>query len=134
MAKVKCFRCSRTGVMFPDDYVEEWGRKYGIGLGPVPISEALTNTYHGEVAEAKDANKTMHPLGVCRAQVDLIEVEEEEFEANKAIIDLEDPDFNKRAAIMRDKQLQKSTKLAGMFPAEVSLAKTRIAERSKVKA
>lgn len=123
---MKAFQCSRTGVLFPSDYVEEWGRKYGIGLGSVPISEALVNDYQGDIAHAKDANKTMHAVGVCRAQIDLVEVTEEEFESRKAILDIEDIDLSKRAAIMRDKQLQKSIKLAGIFPEEVSKAKLRL--------
>lgn len=43
MATVKAYRCNRTGLMFPADYVDQWGIKYGIGLGSKPVSEALTN-------------------------------------------------------------------------------------------
>lgn len=117
------FRCSRTGVLFPEDYVEEWGRTYGIGLGPVPVSEALINSYHAPVAEAETAAQTMHPVAVCRAQVDRVEVTEAEFEANKAILAKDDKSYSQRVEIMRNKQLLKSNKLMTMFPAEVEVAR-----------
>lgn len=118
---MKAFRCSRTGVMFPDDYVEQWGVKYGIGLGPVPVSEALVNDYHRNVVG--DSDSGMHPLAVSRAQVDLIDVSEEEFIDNQAILDTEDPSYKKRSEIMRAKQLMKSTVMMNKFPNSVAQAK-----------
>jgi hypothetical protein len=132
MAKVRAFRCSRTGLYYPSDYVEEWGRKYGIGLGCVPISEAITTRYDMPVCEAKDSNKTMHPLGVCRSQVDLVEIEEEEYLNNQAVLAIEDEDMSSRASIMRDKQLQKSAKLMSMFPGHVEDARLRIDARATI--
>jgi hypothetical protein len=87
---MKAFRCSRTGLLYPSDYVEEWGRKYGIGLGPVPISEALVNDYHRDIAG------DMHGLSVARAQIDMVEVTEEEFIQNQAILDIDDPKYKVR--------------------------------------
>lgn len=123
------YRCSRTGVLFPPDYVEEWGRKYGIGLGPVPVSEALVNLYADQVAESEDSQKTMHPVGTCHAQIDFIEVSEQEWQDNKAVLAIDDPKMNVRAQLMRDKQLQKSRKLQSLFPHEVELAAARIESR-----
>lgn len=114
---MKAFRCSRTGVFFPADYVEEWGRKYGIGLGPVPVSEALVNDYMSKPVVSPEG-KAMHPIGTCRAQVDLVEVTEEEFNKSKAVLASEDVSYNKRAVIMRDKQLVKSTVLRSIHPDE----------------
>jgi hypothetical protein len=84
------------------------------------------------VSEAKDSNKTMHPLGVCRSQVDLVEITEEEYLNNQAVLAIEDEDMSSRAQIMRDKQLQKSARLASMFPGHVEDAKTRISARAVV--
>lgn len=116
---MNCFRCARTGVMYPEDYVEEWGRKYGIGLGPVPVSEALTNQYHIDVAESKDSRRTMHPVGVCRAQLDHVTVSQEEYDAHVAILAIDDPDMTTRGELMRTKQLRKSNKMRMMFQDEV---------------
>lgn len=116
---MNCFRCARTGVLYPEDYVEEWGRKYGIGLGPVPVSEALTNQYHIEVASSSDPRKTMHPVGVARAQLDFLVVPDAEFEEKKAIIAADDPDMVTRGQLMRTKQLSKSSEMRMMFQAEV---------------
>lgn len=127
----RVFRCSRTGLYYPSDYVENWGRKYGIGLGPVPISEALTNQYEETVAESDDMSKSMHPVGVSRAQIDCVDVSDEEYENNKAILAIDDPKMHQRSTIMRDKQLQKSRKMQSMFPGEVNEAAARIAARSR---
>ena len=122
---MKAFRCSRTGLMFPADYVENWGSKYGIGLGSVPISEALVNDYHrGPVG---DSDSGMHPLAVSRAQVDLVDVKEEEFIENEAILDIEDPSMRRRAPLMRAKQLVKSSAMMNKFPQAVSQAKDLLA-------
>lgn len=130
---MKAFRCSRTGLLFPADYVEEWGKKYGIGLGPVPVSEALVNDYHR--APVGEAETGMHALSVSRAQVDLVDVKEEEFIELEAILDIEDPSMKKRAPLMRAKQLMKSTVMMNKFPAAVTGAKELLssfnAEREK---
>jgi len=118
------FRCARTGLLYPPDYVENWGRKYGIGLGKEPISEALTNQYDMPVAHARDTKNTMHPVGVCRSQVDFIEVSEEEFEQRKAILAIDDPDMQQRGQIMRNKQLLKSHKLISLFPEEHAIQRS----------
>lgn len=114
----RVFRCARTGVLFPEDYVEEWGRKYGIGLGPEPISEALTNQYDIPIAESRDSRKTMHPVGVCRSQVDLVDVSDEEWSEKRAICAIDDPDMVTRGQLMRSKQLVKSRTMMRYFPEE----------------
>lgn len=125
----KAFRCSRTGVMFPRDYVEEWGRKYGIGLGPVPLSEALVNDYHRDIV---GDNGGMHPLSVCRAQVDLVDVTDAEYAANKAILDIDDDKYKVRSVLMRNKQLVKSAKMANKYPNDVEPAKKYLAARVSI--
>jgi hypothetical protein len=116
------FRCARTGMLYPSDYVEKWGQKYGIGLGPEPISEALTNQYLMPIANGKDSAHTMRPVGVCRAQVDLVTVTQEEFDSNKAVLAVEDTDMSQRATIMRKRQIAHDTKMQERFPDEVEAA------------
>lgn len=115
---MKAFRCSRTGVLFPPDFIENWGKKYGIGLGPIPVSEALVNDYLSKVSQNRDDERTMHPVGNCHAQVDCMEVTEEEFEANRAVLAIDDQDLRKRTAIMRGRQLVHSPEMQRLFPAE----------------
>lgn len=114
--KVFAFRCSRTGLYFPADYVEQWGKKYGDGLGPVPVSEALTNEYGQGIPEGSRQGEAMHPLAVCKAQVDLVQITEAEYEANKAILDKEDQSLTKRATLMREKQTLKSNAMQALYP------------------
>ena len=110
--KRKAFRCSRTGVLFPADYVEMWGVKYGRGLGPVPVSEALVNEYSRPVTAAESReNEAMHPVSCCRAQVDFCEVTEDEWNEKQAVLNHTDLLFNERSKIMRSKQMIKSDKM-----------------------
>lgn len=122
---VFAFRCSRTGLYFPADYVEQWGRKYGDGLGPVPVSEALVNAYDQPIPDTGRVGEAMHPLAVCRAQVDLVQITESEYESKRAIIDKHDPAMTERAALMREKQTLKSNKLAALLPEVHAKARNR---------
>lgn len=128
MPLVERFRCSRTGVTFPSDYIEQWGIKYGHGLGPVPVSEALVNHYHSPVCEGRNDACTMHPVGFAGGQLDFIRIDESEALKTDAILAKDDPDMVKRSAIMRDKQFLKSNKLQSMFPEEHAkvLAKVKV--------
>lgn len=114
MGMVKCYRCSHSGLYFPEDYVKEWGKKYGIGLGNVPVSEVLDTDYHSKIDTTVRGEKMMHSVGVTRAQLDFCIIPEEEYEANKAIIAVNDPDYSQRIDIIRSKQNKKSDKLKQM--------------------
>jgi hypothetical protein len=103
MGMVKAFRCSHSGLYYPADYVKEWGRKYGIGLGEKPVSECHDTQYLNPAVRGNDG-KEMHPTGVTGAQVDFCHVDETEYNANRAIIDLDDPNFLQRAEILKSKQ------------------------------
>ena len=129
MATVKAFRCSRTGMCFPPDYIEEWGKKYGIGLGPVPVSEALVNDYFRPVvSDPKESGEksAMHPLSVCKAQIDFVDVEQAEYDANIPILAIDDQNLIRRGQLMRDKQLVKSGEMKRQFPGQVAEAQARI--------
>jgi len=100
---MNAFKCLRTGVLFPEDYYEEWGRKYGIGLGPKPVSEALVNLYTQKKAGVE--GKEMYPVGNCHASVQLVTVTEKEWDENAAVLMLDDPGMSKRGIIMRERQV-----------------------------
>lgn len=126
---MRAFRCARTNLLYPEDFVEEWGRKYGIGLGPVPISEALVNDYHRKVVE--DGEEPMHPLSVCRAQVDLVDVTPEEFAEREAVLAIDDPKLNRRSGIMRGRQIMKSHKLRQLLPEKAASADAAEAAKAR---
>ena len=106
---MRAYRCAASGLYYPEDYMSEWGIKYGIGLGPTPVSETWQSEYNlappAITPGIRQISQIMHPCYVCKAQLDLVEVTEQEFEANKAILDVEDPFGEQRAAIVREKQL-----------------------------
>jgi len=105
---VLAFQCGHSGLYFPADYVKEWGRLYGIGLGPHPVSEVLDSDYHTDppdiTRETRSLDQIMHPIGNCFAQVDHMLVEEGAYKDNLAVLDKDDPFMDARAAICRAKQ------------------------------
>lgn len=119
------YRCSRTGLYFPANYIEEWGKTYGVGLGPVPVSEALVNDYHLPVVE--QGIMPMHPVGYCGAAIHAIDVSQEEYDAHVAVLQIDDANMALRAQIMRDRQLVKSTRMKMLFGSQVEEAQARIA-------
>ena len=107
------FRCARTALLYPSDYIEQWGKRYGVGLGPEPVSEALVNNYHLPIVDNHDAMLTMHPVSLCRAQVDLIDVVDGDPQLqHMAVLALDDPTMTERAAIMRTRQRVHDPKMA----------------------
>lgn len=125
---LQCFRCARTGLYYPLDIHEKWGTRYGRGLGKQVVSEAVTNFYNSPIAVSRDSSRTMHPIGYCRAQLDFVTVEEEEYAAHIPIILQDDLTLERIGKLMRDKQLIKSSKMQERFPKEIAFAKERIAE------
>lgn len=116
MAKVKAFRCAHSGLYFPEDYIKNWGRKYGKGLGPTPCSEVLDSQDHMAIAICdRDLKKTMQPVGNTFAQVDMVEVEETEYIANRAVLAEDDPYMEQRSLIIQAKQKVKNPKLAAIL-------------------
>lgn len=106
---IPAFQCGHSGLLLPGDYVKEWGRKYGIGLGPHPVSEVLDSDYDVPPApitpDIRRLEQIMHPVGVSFAQVDLMLVTPEEMTARAAIVDRDDPGMYERVKIIREKQL-----------------------------
>lgn len=101
------FRCNHSGLLFPSDYIKNWGKKYGIGLGPDPVSEVLDTDYDTAppaiTPEIRSLEQIMHPLITTRVQVDLDLVNADDLQY--AIVAVEDPHMDKRAKIVRLKQL-----------------------------
>jgi len=124
----KFFRCARTGLLFPGDYIEQWGKKYGIGLGSEPVSEALVNMYEFPIARHKDDPMlSSHPVAVCRAQVDLIDLTEKQASAEtKAILAINDVRMERRSAIMRERQQVHSSEIARIYEDEQRFRGTRV--------
>lgn len=99
------YKCASTGLLFPGDYIEEWGRKYGIGLGPNPCSEALESCYETAPSLAprdiQSEDQIGHGVRACGAPVFPVEVSEQDFEKGKAILALDDGNYRKRWAVMK---------------------------------
>lgn len=102
------FRCNHSELHFPSDYVKEWGKLYGIGLGPDPVSEVLDSDYDIPpppiTPEIDRIEQIMHPVGHTRVQVDLALVRAEDMDL--AVLAIHDEKMHKRAAIVYGKQLE----------------------------
>lgn len=115
------FRCTHSGLLYPPDYAKEYGRKYGIGLGPDVCSEALDTVYELPLPDWDPAQRrpegVMHPLRVTRAQLDFILLPPGR-RTELAILDIEDEGMEERCRVIRRKQVEKSPQLR-MFMARM---------------
>lgn len=103
------FQCGESGLFYPADYVKNWGKLYGIGLGPSPVSESLQSEYDVEPAEMKglrSITQVMHPVRVSGAQMDMREVSVELLAPARPILVMDDPHMEARAQVLREKQLR----------------------------
>jgi len=94
------YRCQKTGLYFPEDYLDEWGRKYGIGLGRDPVSECLEVQWENKIAiprNLQSIKQIMFPLGQNMATVEAVSVEYKEAVNNMAICMKMDPFLVRRA-------------------------------------
>jgi len=102
------FRCSHSGLFYPSDYISNWGKKYGIGLGREIVSECLDTLYQCDPIRPENAripDQIMYPVGVSRAQMDAFFVSPEVASAKKPVLALEDPVYQARTPILIEKQL-----------------------------
>jgi len=103
------FVCNHSGLLLLGDYVKEWGRKYGIGMGPDVSSEVLDSDYHTDppaiTPQIKSIDQIMHPIGPCFSQVDRVMVSPLQFASSEAVMDRDDTDIKIRARIVRARQL-----------------------------
>lgn len=107
---IPAFVCNHSGLLLPGDFVKEWGRLYGVGYGPSPVSEVLDTDYHTDLPpitpDIRRIEQIMHPVGPSMAQVDRVMVHPLEFTERAAIIDMDDYAMEMRAPILRQKQLE----------------------------
>jgi len=103
-------------MLFPGDYIEQWGKRYGIGMGSVPVSEALVNVYDSPLIRNNDnPDMTMYPVATCRAQVDLCVMPDEEAKPKMAVLAIDDPHMEIRTEIMRGRQREHSAEMARIY-------------------
>lgn len=104
------FMCGESGLYYPADYVKNWGRVWGDGLGPDVCSESLQSQYDIDPPEVtrgiRDLNQIMHPLRSSRAQMDAHLVDVRALEGHMAVPAHVDWDMSLRAPILRAKQLK----------------------------
>jgi hypothetical protein len=109
MAKIEFVQCTHCGTVFPADYFNEWGKKYGIGLGSSPCCEALSSKYEMvPVWPAGQPGAAMHPVGVCKGTVIPVMLDEA---TETAVTAVDDPFYQKRVTIMQAIQVKKSPEL-----------------------
>ena len=104
------FICSHSGLLLPGDYVKGWGRDYGIGLGPDPVSEVFDSDYDTPPPKMDNTidslDQIMHPVGPSFAQVDFLMVDPSRLvSANLAILDKDDKRMKRRCEIVLARQL-----------------------------
>jgi len=115
MAKIRFYQCTKCETIYPPDYMENWGRKYGKGLGSSPCCEALTSNYaskpQGPIGQPHLA---MHSVGNCRGMMIPVMLDEA---TPTAILADEDRLMTKRAKVMQDIQRKQSPELDAMLKA-----------------
>jgi hypothetical protein len=106
---VMAFHCNHSGLYFPADYCKEWGKLYGIGLGSAVVSEVFDTDYNIPPPDIdptiRRIEQIMHPVRIAGASVNLVTIGEEYYKTNLAICAKDDPFVERRAAIVRAKQL-----------------------------
>jgi hypothetical protein len=115
---MKCFRCNHSGKLLPADYVDQWGRKYGHGLGPIPVSECLDVAY-GKLPDIDrpsyaSIDDLMYPLqdthaGISPCEVGQVEAGDPE---SWLILAKDDPTFSKRIAVIKEIQNERPEMVA----------------------
>ncbi len=108
---VLAFICGHSGLYFPGNFLRDWGREFGIGLGPDPVSEVLNTDYHTPLPsitrDTRSIEQIAYGVESTRAQVDalLVDIDQVNREQAWAVLATEDPYIEKRMAIIRPRQL-----------------------------
>lgn len=102
------FRCLHSHKLFPFDYVAEWGRKYGIGIGGDVRSECFDTEYNimPSLEKIKKVEQIMHPMKVSGAPIDAVFLSRPAPKSMLLIPAHLDPDAEERGLLVRAKQLQ----------------------------
>lgn len=97
--------CQRCGAVYPPDYYEQWGRKYGRGLGPDPVCEAMRSKYDRPFnINPQHPEKAMFPLQVCKG---VMVNQDVPADTESFILAINDPGYKIRSDIMRNRQRAK---------------------------
>lgn len=114
------FVCLHSGKYFPANYVKEWGRLYGVGLGRDVVSECLDSQYEvvPSLHNIRSLKQIMHPVVASRAPLDVIYLPEPAPESELLIPAYQDKFGDARAEIIRANQLNNPANLI-----QVALAK-----------
>ena len=106
------FQCAHSGLYFDGSYAREWGRTTGIGLGPDVCSEVLDTDYDSPLPSLNGRIKRVEQISfgviVSKAQMDahLADLDAIEEAGQWAVPAIEDPDLERRIAIVRPRQLK----------------------------
>lgn len=102
------FMCLHSQKLFPHDYIKEWGKKYGIGLGGDPRSECLDSDYNvrPSLEGIRTIEDIMHPCKISGAPLDVVFLAAPAPESMRLITAREDRDGRKRGILLRKKQLK----------------------------
>lgn len=117
---VRAVRCNSCGLVYPENIFQEWGRKWGRGIGKQPKCEGLQSRYNRGPMTTKPngsripGNEIMHPLHVCRGSLSVVDITEDEAFANAAIPATEDRNYVARVKILRQKQEEHSPLIKSM--------------------
>lgn len=107
---MKAFQCAHSGLLYPADYIKQWGMKYGQGMGPDPVSMVYDSCYSvnpsipGDTRNRRGNSSIMHPVRACRAQIDLVEVTPADFKERAALLP---GDSNIRGILEKKQQANK---------------------------
>lgn len=126
---IMVFMCGESQLYYPADYIKNWGKLYGIGLGPHPVSESLQSEYDVSppaiTSETRDLTQIMHPLRMSCAQMDLDLVDRNVYESNRAVLAIDDPIMRSRVPILYNKQINnKRGRLGSVRAAWANLGRT----------
>lgn len=109
---VVAFQCNHSGLYWPGDYLREWGRKYGIGLGGTPVSECLNSDYSATLPEFGQAwgvtspEQIAYPVGNTFASLDHCLVDVDAVGGKWLLPALGDETMKKRMAIIIPNQMK----------------------------
>ena len=110
MAMIDVYKCNKCGAVYPDDYYEEYGRKYGKGLGRPPVCEALSSKYDRPLKSNINApEKTMFPICNCRGTMSLSTIDDKDY--TPLVLADEDKGYHIRGPSMQMIQAAKSAEL-----------------------
>jgi len=115
--KVVAFRCGHSGKFYPADFLKGWGRRYGIGLGPVPGSECWDSQYElglPPLDSVRRQEQLAYPVVTTLAQVDMVVVPASEYLDSRLVLAHDDRDGERRAAIVLQNQLINQPRLRAM--------------------